>query len=122
MTPASIAQKELRNRFGTEGKARLVRSSTRLKKKKPIGKWTSIGWSGCRTGLPWRKFFTMAISFRWKICAAGLGDFAPFLFRHPGDANAVSVSHHSAEIRGPDQQGRADGRKQKLRPVDDSRF
>src|SRR5437762_13077129 len=102
IAPRSIAEKESRTRYIWDGKTRLARSNRKLKKKRPIGKWTSIGWSGCRSGLPSRKSFTMSILLRRKIRAPGLGDFAPFIFRHSCDADAVGVSHHSAQISGAD--------------------
>src|SRR5438477_117263 len=62
----------------TDGNARLARSSNRLKRNSPIGKWTSIGCSGCRSVLPSRKSFNMA-------CLYSGGRFAPAaaaIFRH----------------------------------------
>src|SRR5260370_26435445 len=40
----------------------------------------------------------------WNIRAASFGDFAPFLPRHARDADAVLVSHSTAQIRRADYQ------------------
>src|SRR6266568_6329070 len=110
ISPSSIALNESRTRFGTDGKARLARSIKKLRSNSPIGKWTSIGWIGCRSGLPSRKSFDFSILLRWEIGASRLRDLAPFIFRHPCDADAVVVSYSSTQIGGGNQYCRSQDR------------
>src|SRR5438477_7965937 len=83
----------------------------KLRTNSPIGKWTNMGWTGCRSGLPSSSSLNMTL-FLGDIGPTGGRELPPFLFRHARDADPILVNHSSTQIGRHDQDQGADDRQQ----------
>src|SRR5438067_10713376 len=79
----------------------------KLRTNSPIGKWTNMGWTGCRNGLPSSRSLNMTL-FLGNVGPTGGRELAPFLFRHSRDADPILVNHSPTQIGRHDQDQGAD--------------